>query len=98
MRQPKLLRMIKLYKMTQPCCYTLNQSDGNSSVTTSVRPISDDAAGTSWAGRPETPPLFESAWWHFQMSGSGVLVGMDRDYVLKFLKEFKMMATLQKTL
>ena len=40
-RQPKLLRMIKWCKMAQLCCYTLNQSDGNSSV----RLISCDAAG-----------------------------------------------------
>ena len=45
-RQPKLLRMIKWYKMAQPYCYTLNHSDGNSSVF----PISNDAAAKSSAG------------------------------------------------
>ena len=74
MRQPKLLRMIKLYKMAKPCCFTLNESDGNSSVCS----IPNDAAAKSSAGRAEALPLFESAWWHFQMSGPvEVLVEMD---------------------
>ena len=46
MKHPKLLRMIKLYKMAKPCCFTLNQSDRNSSVF----PISNDAAAKSSAG------------------------------------------------
>ena len=65
MRQPKLLRMIKWYKMAKPCCFTLNESDGNSSVCS----IPNDAAAKSSAERAEALPLFESAWWHFQMSG-----------------------------
>ena len=60
-RQPKLLRMIKWYKMAQPCCNTLNQFDGNSSV----RRIPNEQQQK----RPEALQLFESAWWHFQKSG-----------------------------
>ena len=41
MGQQKLLRMIKWCKMAQLCCYTLNQSDGNRSVSR----ISNDTAG-----------------------------------------------------
>ena len=48
-KQPKLLRMIKWYKMAKPCCFTLNESDGNSSVF----PISIDAAAKSSAGGPK---------------------------------------------
>ena len=51
--------------MAKPCCFTLNESDGNSSVCS----IPNDAAAKSSAGRAEALPLFESAWWHFQMSG-----------------------------
>ena len=80
-RQPKLLRMIKWYKMAKPCCFTLNESDGNSSVCS----IPNDAAAKSSAGRAEALPLFESAWWHFQMSGPvGVLLRWTEIEFFKF--------------
>ena len=62
--------------MAQPCCYTLNKSDGNSSVS-QISNYTVTAAKWS-AGLPEAKPLFKSALWHFQMSGPvGVLVEMD---------------------
>ena len=79
MRQPKLLRTIRLYKMVKPFCFTLNESDGNSSV----RQIPNDTA----AGHPEALPLFESAWWHFQMGGPvGVLLRWTEIEFFKFKK------------
>ena len=45
-RQPKLLRTIKSYKMAQPCCNTLNQFDGNSSV----RRIPNEQQQKVWQG------------------------------------------------
>ena len=63
--------------MAQPFCYTLNQSGGNSSVT-SVHWIFNDAAAKSSAGLPEAKPFFTSAWWHFQIPGPvGVLAELD---------------------
>ena len=45
-RQPKLLRMMKWYKMVKPCCFTLNESDGNRYVSQ----IPYDTAAKSSAG------------------------------------------------
>ena len=76
----RLTSDIRWLNLSQACCHTLNQSDGNSSV----RRISNDAAAKSFAGRPGAPPFFKSARWHFQMSGPvGVLLEMDWHCVLK---------------
>ena len=57
--------------MAKPCCFTLNESDGNRTVCL----IPNVAAAKSLAGWPEALILFESVWWHFQMSGPvGVLL------------------------
>ena len=67
--------------MAKPCCFTLNESDGKSSV----RRIPNDTAAKSSAGLPEALPLFESAWWHFQILGPvGVLLRWTEVEFLKF--------------
>ena len=88
-RQPKLLRMIDWYKMVQPCCYILNQFDGNSSVCQ----ISNEAAAKSSTFLPEAKPLFKSEW---AFSNVGLCWGSCWDglriwdCILKFSKEFKL--------
>ena len=83
--------------MAKPCFYTLNESDGNSSV----RQIPNEAAAKILAGWPEALPLFKSVWWHFQMFGPvGVLLRWTEIefFKLDFFKEYKLEETQLKML
>ena len=84
--------------MAQPCCYTLtssNQPDGNCSVLL----ISNDAAATlEKFGRLPKPSYSSNQHGGIFKSPVGAHVEMNRDCVFKILEEFKLEATLQKTL